>query len=168
MPNWCMNDIEISGPTDLITDIFEKSQDAGGLLQQLVPLAEDESIGVGDQLEAWGTKWDVDPENLELDVVNANTIRIVGTVDSAWGPPITALETFANANRDCSVDLKYWESGIGFVGQWSSVSMEDEYYEYNLEDRASIDDIPDTLLEHFSIEEEYQEYLEDFDYEDDD
>jgi hypothetical protein len=64
--------------------------------------------------------------------------------------------------------LKYWESGIGFVGQFSSETMEDEYYEYNLEDRSSIDEIPDELLEHFSIEEEYNEYLEDFDYEDDD
>lgn len=163
-----MNDIDITGPNDLIKSIFEAAHEQGGLLQQMVPI--DGEADRSSQVNAWGVKWDVDPENLEIDSVDNSTNRIVGTVDSPWGPPIQAFETFIENNPECSVNLKYWEPGMAFVGEFSSDTMMDEFYEYDLEDRTTIDDIPDELLEHFSIEEEFEQYNDnlELDYEDDD
>jgi hypothetical protein len=63
----------------------------------------------------WGTKWDVDTENLEL---SKDGTTITGWFDSAWAPPIGAYEYFLTENEDCSISSLYYEGGMDFAGKW--------------------------------------------------
>ena len=141
MPNWCMNDVLISGPKEKITDLYNKIMDTGGLLEVMSPQGE------------WGTKWDVDPENLEIEI-EKEAGSISGTVDSAWSPPIEAFKTFLNNNPECVAELRYYESGMEFIGMF--VDGKDEYFEYDSNDINSLDSIPEDLVEHFNLDEELQ------------
>lgn len=141
MPNWCMNDVLISGPKEKITDLYNKIMDTGGLLEVMSPQEE------------WGTKWDVDPENLEIEIEKEEG-SISGTVDSAWSPPVEAFKTFLNNNPECVAELRYYESGMEFIGMF--IDGKDEYFEYDSNDINSLDSIPKDLVEHFNLEEELQ------------
>ena len=53
MPNWCSNDIVISGPEDKIKDLWEAAQFKEGLLEAIAPIGEwDYDTAVAE----WGTK----------------------------------------------------------------------------------------------------------------
>jgi len=154
MPNWCMNDVYISGPKEKITDLYYAAMDRGGLLETMVPIGEwDYNLAV----ENWGVKWDVDPENLELEV-EGDIAYISGTVDSAWAPPIKAFESFLEKNPECVAELKYHEPGMEFIGVFADGN--DSCYEYSSEELDSLDDIPGDLLEHFNLEEDLRLNLE--------
>ena len=92
MPNWCMNDVLISGPKEKITDLYNKIMDTGGLLEVMSHQGE---WDYSNAVDKWGTKWDVDPENLEIEFEKEEG-SISGTVDSAWSPPVEAFKTFLN------------------------------------------------------------------------
>jgi hypothetical protein len=163
MPNWCINDITITGPSDKISKIYYDAIEKNGLLEAMVPIGD---WDYNTALESWGTKWDVDPEFLEL-VEDEGTVMIVGTFDSAWAPPIQAFETFLEKNPDCEAEIQYFEPGMGYVGKFEG--GEEEYYEYDISDRSSLDNIPDDLIEHFNVEGEFDNHDEmDFDEEYDD
>ena len=109
MPNWCSNDIVISGPEDKIKDLWEAAQFKEGLLEAIAPIGEwDYDTAVAE----WGTKWDVELHGLEH-----KPGEISGWFESAWSPPIEAIDTFLGNNPDCKVQLKYFEPGMCFVGE---------------------------------------------------
>lgn len=66
----------------------------------------------------WGTKWDIDTEGLELNhqVAGSDNAEINGWFESAWSPPIEAIETYAEKNPDVNIYLSYNEPGMCFVG----------------------------------------------------
>jgi len=150
MPNWCMNDVLISGPKEKVNNLYNEIMDTGGLLCVMSPSNKD-------AIESWGTKWDVDPENLSIEEEKDIAI-ISGTVDSAWSPPVDAFKTFLKNNPDCIAELRYYESGMEFIGMFSN--GKDEYYEYDSNDIRSLDSIPKDLVEHFALDEEIQMYFE--------
>lgn len=154
MPNWCMNDVLISGPKEKIENFYYEVMESGGLLETMVPKGEwDYDTAV----EAWGTKWDVDPENLVIEFDKDDAI-ISGTVDSAWGPPIEAFKTFLSDNPECVAEIRYHEGGMEFIGMFTD--GKDEYFEYNSNDLDSLKPIPKELIEHFNLEEELQEQFD--------
>ena len=71
MPNWCSNHIVIEGPTNEVEAIWSKANDNSedGLLGALHPIGE---WDYHTALEEWGTKWDVNmtDANLELEKIN--------------------------------------------------------------------------------------------------
>lgn len=150
MPNWCMNDVLISGPKEKITDLYNKIMDTGGLLEVMSPQGE---WDYSNAVDKWGTKWDVDPENLEIEFEKEEG-SISGTVDSAWSPPVEAFKTFLNNNPECVAELRYYESGMEFIGIFAD--GKNEYFEYDSNDINSLDSIPKDLVEHFNLEEELQ------------
>ncbi len=70
----------------------------------------------------WGTKWDIDPEGLELNqqVAGSDEAEISGWFESAWSPPIEAFEKYAENNSDVSIYLSYNEPGMCFVGSFTA------------------------------------------------
>ena len=103
MPNWCNNTINITGPKDKITNLFEQTKKDNGLLQAMYPMPKelDDTTSPAPQegkpqplidgfdnwydwrVHNWGSKWDVDIEGLEL---SDDGTRISGWFDSAWSP----------------------------------------------------------------------------------
>ena len=87
------------------------------------------------------------------------TASIVGYADSAWSPPVDAFQTYANANEDVYLELKYFEPGMAFVGVWDSEGG-DAYWEdvgSLLETTAEEDAVLFELLEHFNVWDWYEE-----------
>jgi len=172
MPNWCNNNITISGPTDKIKKLWEDAQTANrytvmeddvevekvgfGLLEAMVPIGD---WDYGTAVETWGTKWDINDEGLELIEVSEDIAEITGWFDSAWSPPIGAYERFIEKNEDCEISASYYEMGMDFAGFWDG---EDEYLE-NLheeyeqpEDERS--DLFNRLDEEWGLSEQFAEW----------
>ena len=143
MPNWCNNTITLTGPKEKITAIYAKAKEDNALLQQLKPMPEalegttSPSPTEGKvqplvdgfdnwydwRVQNWGSKWDVDADNLEL---SEDGTTIEGWFDSAWAPPIHAYEYFLTDNEDCSINCNYYEGGMDFGGLWEDLADAEE------------------------------------------
>lgn len=118
MPNWANNNISINGPKELIETVWNKATDnENQLLEAMVPIGE---WDYGEAVAAWGTKWDVSTEGLEFTDNGDGTAEISGYFDSAWAPPIDAMQTFIENNDEVSITLYYEEPGMDFCGVWDN------------------------------------------------
>jgi hypothetical protein len=75
----------------------------------------DESATVTQQLAAWGTKWDLD-EDESKSVAENLLANGVAYFDTAWSPPIQALEALSRAYPKDTFELCYCELGMMFAG----------------------------------------------------
>ena len=140
MPNWCNNNIEITGPKEKLIKICDGAK-KGELLDTLFPMPEalketekssdDDKMakqpvvdGVNNwydwRVNNWSTKWDVDPYvgyNIKVEGDGGNA-RLVFGFDSAWSPPIGACAKYLEDNDDVSIRLVYYEPGCDFMGVW--------------------------------------------------
>ena len=172
MPNWCNNNIEITGPIDKIKALWDATQaEDGGLLNAMVPMPVELKDTVkgsnGDAVNwydwsvtNWGTKWDVDLEGIEYTDNGDGTATISGYFDSAWSPPIEAYNRFLEANEDCSLTGSYYEMGCDFAGFYDN--GDDEYLE-NLRDEYDLpedeqSDLFKRLDEEYALSEQYDEW----------
>jgi hypothetical protein len=73
----------------------------------------------------WGTKWDVGGEGDQSSQDSPTDIRM--NFDSAWAPPIAAMEKFQDLGF--KVKLIYWESGMCFCGIFDENG--DDYLDYS-------------------------------------
>ena len=156
MPNWCNNYLELEHEDPTMITRAKAAFDEGKLLEEFVPVPSSLHIvagRVGDdtdpkqiELEAqeaaniathgyanwydycvneWGTKWDVGGEGDQATVHSPNHISM--NFDSAWAPPIAAMEKFMDLGF--KVKLIYWESGMCFAGLFDENG--DDYLDYS-------------------------------------
>ena len=121
MPNWCANHVEISGPTEKIQDLYDKTRitdrqttEQGsevGFLEYLAPIGDYDRE---DAIQTWGTNWEVDVE-LDLNYTDSGAM-VTGYFDSAWSPPVPALLNYLENNTDCDGDIYYYEPAMDFCG----------------------------------------------------
>ena len=120
MPNWCENRIKISGSTEKINKLWEKVE-SDGLLNTLRPqpnnLEEYENIDW--RLQKWGTKWEVNTQDLCVEDNGDGTSDIYGDFDSAWSPPLEAYIAFNKMNNGCEVEGWYSEFGCDYCGLYN-------------------------------------------------
>ena len=186
MPNWCNNNIDITGPAKTINALWKAATaEEGGLLNAMVPMPKELSEttkGSGDELQTekydgftnwydwcvarWGTKWDVDMEGIEYTDNEDGTASISGYFDSAWAPPIGAYEKFSEQNNDCHIEASYHEGGMDFAGFWSKTDG-DEYIEgchaeYKLP-TAEQSDLFKRIDEEYNLSESYDMWDEEED-----
>jgi len=163
MPNWCNNNITISGPTETIKQLWEDAQTAGpdggfGLLEAMAPIGE---WDYGNAVETWGTKWDISDEGLEFTDNGDGTASIQGWFDSAWAPPIGAYEKFCDDMDNCEISASYFEPGMDFAGFWHGM-------EEHLDDLHEVwENDPDNELfrrldEEYNLSEQFAEWDEEF------
>ena len=163
MPNWCNNNITISGPTETIKQLWEDAQTAGpdggfGLLEAMAPIGE---WDYGTAVETWGTKWDISDEGLEFTDNGDGTASIQGWFDSAWAPPIGAYERFCDDMDNCEISASYFEPGMDFAGFWHGM-------EEHLDDLHEVwENDPDNELfqrldEEYNLSEQFAEWDEEF------
>lgn len=173
MPNWCNNSIAIIGPTAKIQALWNAAQAKdSGLLNAMVPMPaalRGTVKGTGDELQTevhdgytnwydwsvarWSTKWDVDTNALYMEDLGKGRSQIRGGFESAWSPPINAFQTYANANPDVQMELRYFEPGMCFIGVWDTEGG-DAYWEnvHKLLDTTEEEDpVIYDLLEHFDV-----------------
>ena len=145
MPNWCNNNITITGPNsviDKIEKITKEEDNQNGLLNFMFPMPKELSDTTADgskdkammkkygysnwydwAVENWSTKWEVcefygvDRQNLN-DSLDESTISFAFA--SAWAPPIGAYEHFINENSNVSIRASYFEGGCDFMGIWDN------------------------------------------------
>jgi hypothetical protein len=99
----------------------------------------------------WGTKWDVESDNIEI--ADANTLT--ASFDSAWSPPTTAYERLKALGFD--VVAFYYEPGMQYVGKWADGV--DEYYELGGEDSTTVrESIGEELDDYFCISEQMADW----------
>ena len=154
MPNWCNNYLELEHEDPAMIERASKAFADAKLLAEFCPVPESLHIvagSVGDPDEQkkleeattrniavhgygnwydycvneWGTKWDVGGEGDQTQVHSPNHISM--NFDSAWAPPIAAMEKFQDLGF--KVKLIYWESGMCFAGLFDENG--DDYIDYS-------------------------------------
>ena len=186
MPNWCNNNISITGPNsviDKIEKITKEEKDGNGLLNFFHPMPEQlegttSPSSASDKpqpmvegfdnwydwrVENWSTKWEVcefyGVDRQYHSEQNEGESTITFGFDSAWAPPIGAYENFLRDNEDCSLKAWYYEGGCDFMGEWDNGS--DDCYapsDYKSTDDFWQDGIGSTLDDVFNITESMAEY----------
>jgi len=149
MPNWCNNNITITGPKKIIDKIekivknekYEKPED--GLLEYFYPmpkgLRDTTADGSKDKamikkhgfsnwydwaVENWSTKWDIHEfygvERWDGIEFEEGTGKITFGFESAWAPPIGAYQKFIEDNSNVTIRATYYEGGCDFMGIWDN------------------------------------------------
>jgi len=182
MPNWCDNQVTITGPNsviDKIEKIVKDEKDTDGLLnffhpmpKQLEdttspsssadkpqPMVEGFDCWYDWRLEKWGTKWDCN----EFYGVDRQGDTISFGFSSAWSPPIGAYEKFiissSEKKQDVSIKAYYYEGGCDFAGCWDN--GDDECIspsDYKSDDEYWNDGLGYDLDEMFNFRESMAEY----------
>ena len=150
MPNYCNNNIVITGPNSVI-DKIEKiaNGDKGDLLQYFYPMpkaledttaplqkdaTKEEKAKAKENLkkygydnwydwrvENWGTKWDImEFYNINRKKIGEDESEISLGFDTAWAPALGAYERFIDENSNCSLKAYYYEPGCDFMGEWDN------------------------------------------------
>jgi len=128
-----------------------------GLLSLMAPVSGEKTVTT--QRDEWGTKWDVtDAEVLAEDNLGDGRVAVDLVFDTAWSPPIEAVETFLGENADFDVRMQYFEPGIAYVGQFTPEQGEETYqYEQATADTVR-NHIPEHLVEQFDLEGGLEEW----------
>ena len=185
MPNWCNNTLELSHEDPAMIERAKRAFAEGKLLGEFCPVPASLHIvagRVGDdtdpkqiELEAqekanleahgystwydycvneWGTKWDVGGDDYNEPQQDSPN-RITMSFDSAWAPPVAAMEKFQDLGF--SVRLYYYEPGMCFAGIYED--GHDAYYELGDMTSAQVaEELPSELDEMFGISESMAEY----------
>ena len=186
MPNWCDNQITITGPNsviDKIEKIVTEEKDTDGLLNYFHPMPkqlEDTTAPSSSadkpqpmvegfdcwydwRCENWSTKWEVcefyGVDRQYHSEQNEGESTISFGFSSAWAPPINAYEKFLEKNEECSLRAFYYEGGCDFMGEWYD-GVDDCYApsDYKSTDDFWQDGIGSTLDDVFNITESMAEY----------
>lgn len=157
MPNWCMNYVEVkTSNSDLLNQIrqFEQAPANSGLFDLIAPMPPElleatypntpEDVAARNVAkygfptwyefadQNWGTKWNVQRRDVDI---TFNDDGFVLRFDTAWSPPINALERMGGL-ENTSLKGYYAEPGCGFAGIFDSEAG-DTTIEYSDEDFKS-------------------------------
>ena len=186
MPNWCDNQLSITGPNsviDKIEKIVKEEDGKNGLLnffhpmpKQLEdttspsssadkpqPMVEGFDCWYDWRCENWSTKWDINEfygvDRQYHSEQNEGESTISFGFSSAWAPPINAYEKFLEKNEECSLRAFYYEGGCDFMGEWND-GVDDCYApsDYKSTDDFWQDGVGSTLDDTFNITESMAEY----------
>jgi hypothetical protein len=117
MPNWCDNQVSITGPNSVINKIekiVNEEKDTEGLLQFMYPMPQElkdttadgsdnkemikkygHSDWYGWATDNWGTKWDINEfYGVDRQEISDDESTISFAFQSAWAPPTGAYEKF--------------------------------------------------------------------------
>jgi hypothetical protein len=156
MPNWCYNTATLHHDDKTKIDALEQElmKEEAQVFNHLNPRpAEHEEDWYSWNCNNWGCKWDITPMDWERQDDNT----IVMHFDTAWSPP-TALYEYLET-EGWTVRALYHEPGMGFAGRFEDGF--DDYYNYDLSDRASVEELPEDILDYTNVLEEVDRWEED-------
>lgn len=121
MPNWCENEITLTGSKSVIEKLHSIAKEANqekGFFNRLVPRPKEQEENWYDwNTQNWGTKWDIDPDQFQVgEIVKAHREYSFNiSLATAWSPPENFLKTLCK-ELDISANLRYIEGGMDFCG----------------------------------------------------
>ena len=144
MPNWCSNDLTITGPKVSIQGLMTlvKLVDGEFDFNGAIPypsewaLADAESASARDKgdwtvkdgfnnggydwcIEKWGTKWNASDvgwqDPVDLQRPKGHQ-RLEVTFETAWAPPEPVIKALGEKFPDLKFKLRYYEGGMGYQG----------------------------------------------------
>lgn len=155
MPNWCTNELTITGDPKQIAK-FRK------LAEQKNKDGEKQALSLGNfypepdytktevlptfpdisgtkpvdpsqawwdwRVQNWGTKWELN----EVELIDESEDYLLYRFDTAWSPPVKWLEKVAKDYPELDFRLKYEEEGVGFLGVAKSRAGATEVQEISL------------------------------------
>ena len=145
MPNYCWNTVTVTGNKEKIAKIA-KAVEAGAFLEYCAPVGE---WDYGKCIETWGTKWEVDIEDVNLD---EDSIDL--TFNSAWSPPIEAYEALLEQDGVDNVYATYIEEGCDFAG----------VYENGRDVCVSISEVVEKIIAEEALDENEVLVADEYDY----
>ena len=111
MPNWCKNELVISGPAPELERFLNECLTVGQLdFERIVPIPEG-ADWFKFCCEHWGTKW-----NARETTLDHNGTRAVLTFDTAWSPPLPVVLAASRQFPTIRFELKYLELDNDFAG----------------------------------------------------
>lgn len=153
MPNWCDNEVWITGNADELRELFREASKPNErydesehaikfLMDNLMPIPEgylDDSRWYDWSIENWGTKWDLNQEYDETRVYYTEGDTEGGlNYLTAWGPNRKFWRSISKRFPSLRIDLRYVEEGMFFMGQ--EIIQNGETL-----DEAYFNDVPDEL-----------------------
>lgn len=155
MPNWCDNTLTITHSDKSKLDAIEtglRKKDDQYLFQTIRPRPATEEDNWYDwNIDNWGTKWEASIHDWERQ--DDNTIWV--SFDSAWAPPLALYQFMTDQGYD--VEAMYWESGMAFCGRFADGY--DDFYEYDISDRESLEQLPDELLDFTDLIGRHEDWI---------
>lgn len=135
MPNWCENTLKVKGKRKDLDD-FQNKIRITDFLQSLIPMPNElentqsprrgkpnlnliAKFGTDNwydwKIKHWGIKWDI-----QLGLMTNSSRQIKYWFESAWAPPITAIENVSKIFPNLKFVLEYYEPGMGIRGKATS------------------------------------------------
>ena len=160
MPNWCINNLNISGNEKQLQKFVEKSMstyDDGTerfIFNGTHPMPNTLNITSGTHLSfiekikryiniklykhkdwyGWRlSNWGTKWDACEPYINNNDINYFSVSFDTAWGPPINWLDNIAMDYPDLSFELEYEESGMGFGGTFTIQGNDKQDAQWDLE-----------------------------------
>jgi hypothetical protein len=182
MPNWCNNTVELKNTREKVEQFENFLNDNEGknwfdffapCPQELLDVGDVDPKKINDELiekygasdwytwsvNNWGCKWNCDAQSWHVEEAEDGKFVIKFWFDSPWGPPEALYELINDP-----VDLNGWsvyaewnEEGMQFVGYFDEGFG--DTYEYS--DVASLDDVPEFLVENWNLRENLEQWEED-------
>jgi hypothetical protein len=135
MPNWCSNEITITGDVSEIVKALDsiENKEERNVFKTLIGLPD----GIGQEeyekdwyninLNRFGTKWDISYEDCDPQEFDD---ELVLTPNTAWSPPIEFCVNLAK-KYGVEVEMYYFESAMDFCGKTyilpDGTYIEDDY-----------------------------------------
>ena len=158
MPNWCNNNLTLTGPVDQVEAALLAARGQEGetiSLQTILPVPDDlmraeevrtdwpslttlvaaptrseDDSAYAWRVRNWGTKWDVDAEVCSDEMLDATVRSVLLQFSSAWAPPLGAIEKWARQFSAVEFKMYYHEPGMDFGGEMYVHGDKVEFKEY--------------------------------------
>jgi hypothetical protein len=121
-------------PTDMhayLNETREKPADLETLMAEVVQTLQTSNFWYHWNVRNWGTKWEIDDATIER-----SKNALFYSFDSAWAPPIEAMQTLFTQHPTLAMSLEYYEPNMGYKGRavFNELGVVDEMTEMNDED----------------------------------
>ena len=134
MPNWCWNNLNVSGNEKQLQEFVEKSIVKD--VKQAHEFSFEGTLPRGDRkdwydwsVNNWGTKWDACES-----YINNNDIDYFSvSFDTAWAPPVDWLKNIAIDYPDLEFELEYEEPGMCFGGTFTIQGDDEQDAQWDLD-----------------------------------
>ena len=121
MPNWCVNELTVSGEQEGVARFVANAQcdDEPLSFEKIVPIPDAIDKMPYDPYEywarviLWGTKWDVS----EVQVIESFDGLITYSFDTAWSPPLPFVVRTSRVYKNVCFDIRWDEPGVGLFGR---------------------------------------------------
>lgn len=122
MPNWCENELRISGDEEAMKAVhaaLNTTTDETPRLsfQALLPIPEHEKDNWYEwSMQNWGTKWDIAEDGKGILPLDESQAYLEYNFSTAWSPPIELLKNITDKFPGVTFQVAYAEPGVCFAG----------------------------------------------------